>query len=325
MGLPVTALISTSFNLDIVQVEVSSKCTLKCPRCPRTELNLDYLNQEIDLETFKQIFSPSVLSQIKYLLFCGHTGDPIYSTEFLDIIEYIKKVSSTRIRITTNGSYKKPNWWTRLGQLLDADDGVTFSVDGWNDASNNLYRVNSEFDSIVQGIKTLRANSSCYVKWSAIYFKFNQHEIDKISELAKQLGCDVFYLVKSAKFDNQYLVNGIDPLKPDQQYISLNNNYQRGKQVFGRDDPFVIEQTMNVHPFAKCMNGAKEINVTVEGYVYPCGWFNTGYQHNAFVEKYQHKINARTRDIKDILEDPLWQELTDKFNLEICRIKCKNA
>lgn len=325
MDLQVTTPISTSFNLDIVQVEITSKCTLKCPRCPRTELTLDYINQEISLGSFKEIFTPLVLSQIKFLLFCGHTGDPIYATEFLEIIEYVKKNSSTQIRITTNGSYKKEDWWDKLGMLLDKNDGVTFSIDGWDNQSNNLYRVNSDFNSIINGITTLRAKSRCYIKWSAIYFKFNQHQVNKISKLSKELGCDVFQLVRSAKFDGRYLINGVDLLKPTEELVSEDNNYKREKQVFGRDDPFTIEQTKQAHPFAKCLNGAKELNVTVEGYVYPCGWFNTGYQANAFAEKYKDKINVKTRTLKEILEDPLWIELTKEFNLKICQIKCKNG
>lgn len=325
MGSQVTTPISTSFNLDIVQVEVSSKCTLKCPRCPRTELDLDYLNQELTLADFKNIFTPQVLSQIKYLLFCGHTGDPIYAKEFLDIVEYVKSNSKTRIEIVTNGSYKQPEWWTRLGTALDQDDGVVFSIDGWDEESNDKYRMFNDWASIIRGIQTLKQVSQCYVNWSTIYFEFNQDKIDTIARIAERWGCDTFQLVKSAKFDGRYLVNGIDPLKPTQDLVSKNNNYERNKLVFGRDDPFVIEQTKNVHPFAKCLNGAKELNVTVEGYVYPCGWFNTGYQTNAFVEKYKNRINAKTRSLKDILEDPVWDELTREFNLEICQIKCQSC
>lgn len=321
---PITP-ISTSFNLDIVQVEISSKCTLKCPRCPRTELKLPYLNQEITLKEFVKIFTPAVLSQIKYLLFCGHTGDPIYAKDFLEIIDYVKSNSTTRVEIVTNGSYKDAEWWNLLGCMLDEDDGVVFSIDGWDDKSNNRYRVNSDWASIMLGIKTLGEASPCYINWSTIYFNFNQDKIETIAKLAERAGCDTFQLVKSAKFDGRYLVRGIDPLKPTEDFVSEDNNYRRDKQVFGRDDPFTIAQTKTVHPYAKCLNGAKELNVTVEGYVYPCGWFNTGYQENEFAEKYKNKINAKTRPLKDILEDPVWDELTKEFNLEICRIKCQSC
>lgn len=325
MDLQVITPISTPFNLSIVQVEISSKCVLKCPRCPRTELDLPWLNQEMSLEQFKLVFSKEVLDQIQDLLFCGHTGDALYAKDFLDIVEYVKQTSQTRIQITVNGSYKKPDWWAKLGRLLGDADGVTVSVDGWDNESNNKYRVNSDFDSIVSGIRTLRANSECYINWSTIYFEFNQHHIDQIADIARELGCDSFHLVKSAKFDNHYLVNGTDLLKPSIEFVSKNNNYERKKIIFRRENPFAIKQTKQVHAFAKCMNGAKEINVTVDGYVFPCGWFNTGYQENAFFQRNKDKINAYTRSIKDILEDPLWNQLTDQFDLEICRIKCKSC
>ena len=75
------------FNYQNIHIELSSKCVLKCPRCPRTELLLDTLNQEVSLEEFKVGFPISTLSKIKHILFCGDIGDPIYATEFLEIVE----------------------------------------------------------------------------------------------------------------------------------------------------------------------------------------------------------------------------------------------
>jgi MoaA/NifB/PqqE/SkfB family radical SAM enzyme len=325
MDLQVITPISTPFNLKIVQVEISSKCVLKCPRCPRTELDLPWLNQEMSLDQFKLVFTKEVLAHIEDLVFCGHTGDALYATEFLEIVEYVKQISQTRLQIIVNGSYKKSDWWARLGHLLTEDDSVTFSVDGWDNDSNNKYRVNSDFNSIVNGIRTLREHSPCYINWSTIYFNFNQNHIDHIAGIAQNLGCDSFQLVKSAKFDNQYQLNGVDPLKPSVKFVSKSNNYERNRIIFRRENPFVVQQTKNVHPFAKCLNGAKEINVTVDGYVFPCGWFNTGYQHNEFFERNKEKINAYLRPVKDILEDEVWNQLTDQFNLGICQIKCKSC
>ena len=172
-------------NYRTVHLELSSKCVLKCPRCPRTELNLDRLNQEITLTDFKSGFPTEVLNKLDQFIFCGDIGDPIYATEFLEIIEYIKQNSRVRVRITTNGSYKIPDWWQQLGSLLDYNDQVTFSVDGWDNKSNNLYRINSDFDSIILGIKALQASSDCWIQWSAIYFSFNENKINDMQEFAK--------------------------------------------------------------------------------------------------------------------------------------------
>ena len=317
----------TSFNLNIVQVEVSSKCTLKCPRCPRTEFRLPYLNQEINLETFKKCFTPEILSYIKHLIFCGHTGDPIYASDFLEIISYVKNNSKTSIRITTNGSYKKESWWINLSQLLDHNDVITFSIDGWDNESNNQYRINSDWTSIIEAIRTVKKYSKCILKWSTIYFSFNQNNIDNIIDIAKSLGCDVFTLVRSSKFDGRYSINGSDPLKPLQKLVSTTNNYQRDKIVFGRDDSFTMELEANKHPWAKCLNHNREINVTVEGLVFPCGWFNLGYQINNFVEINRNLLDINKRPLLEILADPIWQDFINNLEvnpLEICKIKCKN-
>lgn len=326
MDLQVTTPISTLFNLSTVQVEISSKCVLKCPRCPRTELLLPFLNQEISLDLFKRAFTPEVLDQINYLLFCGHHGDSIYATEFLEIVEYVKQNSKTKIRLITNGSYKKNSFWQELGALLDANDGVTFSIDGWNNKSNNLYRVNSDFDSIMDGMRTLRRYSPCYINWSTIYFKFNEDHIAAIASQARLMGCDTFQPVKSSKFDYRYSVNGVDPLKPINPEYVAGSTYQHGQIVFGRNDPFTYEQNKGCHAWAKCLNGNREINVSIEGLVYPCGWFNTGYQQNLFVKKYRDRISIHNRNIKEILEDPCWTELVSTFDtgpLPVCRVKCQ--
>lgn len=325
MGLPPIIPISTPFSIRTVHVEISSKCTLKCPRCPRTEGSPDWLNQEISLADFKTIFPPDILDQIQYLLFCGHTGDPIYATEFLAVIEYIKQTSSTSIRIVTNGSYKRTDWWKRLGSLLTESDGVIFSIDGYDDPSNNLYRVNSNWDTIMQGITDLKTSSPCLIEWSTIYFSFNQDHIDTIVNLAREQGCDSITLVRSSKFDNQYLIDGLDRLKPRSDLVADGSNYQRERVIFGRSDDFGSWPAKQVHAWAKCLNHVREVNISVDGTVYPCPWFNNTYQTNQFLDRHHHKLNAKSRGLRAVLEDPVWQELINGFDLDVCRIKCKHA
>jgi len=317
-------------SLESVHIEISSKCTLKCPRCPRTELELDYLNQEITLSQFKTGFPINVIQQIKQIIFCGHTGDPIYATEFLEIVNYIKQNSNCRIHIITNGSYKKSNWWQELGRLLDATDRVTFSVDGWDNFSNNQYRINSDFNSIVDAVATLRQASPCYIIWSTIYFAFNFKKINDIKRLAQTLGCNEFKTVKSSKFDGDYSVNGIDMLKPDSKFVAETLVYEvESINLDHNYIPITRSTPDSPHPWAKCVNYEKDLFVSVTGLVFPCPWFDNGYQHNNFVDQNKDQLSLYNRPLDVIINDrELWNKLKMRFEsdpLEICQLKCKNA
>jgi len=303
---------------------------LKCPRCPRTELQLDRVNQEISLSAFELGFPSDTIDKIEHFLFCGDIGDPIYATEFLDIVEYIKQNSQAQLHIVTNGSYKKSDWWKHLGELLDFNDQVTFSVDGWDHDSNNNYRVNSHFDSILSGIKTLRAASDCVIRWSTIYFDFNQYHIDPIRNLAKSLGCNQFQTVKSSKFDHRYSVNGIDVLKPADNLVAKTLVYETDIEILNHSKyiPVRAKSPEKSHPWAKCLNYKKDLFIGVDGIVTPCPWFNNGYQVNDFVSQHQDKLSIRNRSFFEIINDTeLWSQLTKTFEndpLEICQLKCKN-
>ena len=332
MDLQVTTPMLTLLSYNRIHIEISSKCTLKCPRCPRTELKPEALNREISLLEFQQAFTADLLRDVEEITFCGDIGDPIYAKDFLDIVEYIKQSRfTTRLVIVTNGSYKDPSWWTDLGELLNNNDTVTFSVDGWDQESNEKYRVNSNFDSIVRGARALRANSNCVMNWSAIYFNFNEREMQHIQDLAQELGFDTFNRVYSTKFDGAYLLNGIDTLKPSPQYVTAQGKYHVSKHsLSSRGAPANLHRWDGRprHPWARCINGDKEMFINVDGLVFPCPWFNSGYMYNDFVEKYKDQLSIKTRTLKEILADPLWEELYTRFEiapLDICKLKCRDA
>lgn len=326
MDLLITTPTLTLFDYSQIHIEVSSRCTLKCPRCPRTELNPTNINQDILLGEFASAFSPAILQQIKKIVFCGDIGDPIYARDFLKICQYIKQSSDTSLVIVTNGSYQKESWWQSLAGLLTDRDQVTFSVDGWDQTSNDLYRVNSDFDSIQRGMTTLRAYSNCLMVWSAIYFKFNEDHMSKISSIAQELGFDSFQAVKSSKFDGRYSVEGVDPLKPVN--VAATAQYEKSINNFtGRTMPIYVTRQSN-HPWARCLNRDKDLFINVSGLVFPCPWFNSGYQENKFIQAHSYKLSIKYRSLIEILNDPIWQEFTQLLDcdpLEVCQIKCKNA
>ena len=165
-------------------LEPSAVCTVRCPRCPRVEHpDTPWLNKNMTLDFVKKFFTEEMLlNQVKRVTMCGDVGDPIYCKEYIEICRYIKSVNpDIHIFTITNGSYKKPEWWRELALVLNDRDTINFSVDGYDNTSNNLYRVNSNFESIMQGIKTVReTNKDVFLVWATIIFSFNQDYLDNI-------------------------------------------------------------------------------------------------------------------------------------------------
>jgi MoaA/NifB/PqqE/SkfB family radical SAM enzyme len=181
------------------------------------------------LEFFKRNFTKEfILANVEKITFCGDDGDPIYAHDLIPVIKYIKSIKPVEIVIVTNGSHKKIPWWIELGSTLDSKDSVHFSIDGYDNASNNLYRVNSDYESIVSGLQTLRASSRCKIVWAAIAFKFNEDKLDFMQGFAKELGVDVFQLTKSTKFGGVYPSYGAnDPLQPSIKFVSSSYRFER--------------------------------------------------------------------------------------------------
>jgi MoaA/NifB/PqqE/SkfB family radical SAM enzyme len=213
-----------------------------------------------------------------------------------------------------------------LGSILTAQDQVTFSVDGWDQQSNEQYRVNCDFASIVSGIQTLRQTSLSLIVWSAIYFTFNEDRMMDIQSLAQSLGVDCFQTVHSSKFGGRYNINGIDPLQPQQ--VAATAQYEKSLESFTGRMPQHRNYSRPAHAWARCLRHEKELLITATGLVLPCPWFNSGYQQNSFVSQYSERLNVKTRSLNEVLTDPVWQELRGSFNSEplpICKIKCKDC
>ena len=322
-------------------LELSSKCALSCPRCPRTERPGYYKVTEMSLEFVKKILPAGRLSLIKKILLSGGQGDAIYCNDFIRIIKYFKEVNpDIQICLTTNGSYKKKEWWKEVAGILQENDTAIFSVDGWDQQSNEKYRVGSHFQSIVEGIKTLRQfNKQIYIVWSTIIFKFNQSHLDHIQNLAETIGADTFNMVQSRLFgsvDPRYIDSklGYDPLEPDKTFIETGST-NRGCYIhFTKRSPSAgVKPTIlefvkkyqdayqNSYIVPLCRFGERGLYVDAEGILYPCSWIShpfdflskksgkvVKWEESLFV-KYKDSFNLHKHSLETILQNPLWKKL----------------
>lgn len=340
--------IQNKYNMPLFywHLELASKCALACPRCPRTgpENKHKYNVTEMPLENLKKIFTPELLkTEVKKIMLCGGQGDPIYYSQLHEFIEYVKIYNPTlRFVIITNGSYRKKDWWEKLASLLTEHDRIVFSIDGWDQQSNEIYRRGSNFESIMEGLGVM-ARSKAVIFWSTIIFKFNQDKLSDIENLAKSKGVHYFHAVRSTKFGPHWAdETGQDPLQPRDEFLLATGPYSRNEKVLTEiqmKDPIsdLIKERQKsfpeglIHP--ACKSGERGLYVDASGYMYACSWISHPYdmpmkpgQDNVWISQ-THRFNVFERPLEAVINDQVWEQLFNtwkhKENLyPVCAEKC---
>ena len=217
--------------------------------------------------------------------------------------------------------------------MLTDQDTVHFSIDGYDNTSNNLYRVNSDFVSIIQGIETLRSTSKCRLVWAAIAFKFNEDQVDYMQSLAVKLGMDAFQLTKSTKFGSVYASYGTDdPLEPSSKFVSGSHRFEREVILLSSRGLNSQTNTKNIQLYKSvtesngvkplCEIGNKGLYIDAQGRLFPCCWVANRYSHNSEWTAIANKFNLNLRTLADAVTDNFWETTFKTFSWQECQTKC---
>ena len=346
-----------TFNeLHHIQVEITNKCQASCPMCLRNVhggiANPLLLPNEWSLAQFKQIFNSDVLSQIKFVNFCGDFGDPILNNDLIAMCQYLKDNSSVSVHIHTNGSARNTAWWTSLANALPADHMVVFAIDGLKD-THSLYRIGTDYDIIIRNATAfMDAGGSAH--WMYIKFKHNEHQIDIARNVATTLGFKTFDIKTSKRFGKKFPV--VDTLGNVTHYIEqpISSDIKPVEFVDLKD---YKTWKIGVSCFAL---DSKELYIDANGHLMPCcliASFLYANYDTALFSKYNlidstsvigiakevqdevynlvnefgglDSLDANIHGIKSIMEKPIWQELIHKkwedHASSPCTILCGNS
>jgi MoaA/NifB/PqqE/SkfB family radical SAM enzyme len=236
-----------------VYIEPTNICTLKCAGCARTtfieQWPQHWKNYSIDVDLVMQFLDIDLNN--KKVLLSGNYGDPIYHPDFIDLVAQLKQ-RGARLEITTNGSYRKTDWWQELIQYFTPEDSIIFSIDGVPENFTE-YRQNADWSSIMLGIEACVA-SPAGVAWKYIPFDYNQNNIEQARQLSQELGFDGFFVDPSKRFDDA----ATRDLKPNEHLVNL--------EYESRLD---WKQNNSGPVDAKCRNGQEHF-ITADGYYSPC-------------------------------------------------------
>lgn len=190
-----------------VHIEITTRCRLSCPKCFRTSMGKDLEIHDIPVSTVKKIVDSG---KYNFVFLIGTLGDCIYHPNFLEIVKVIKDKKLV-VDIHTNGSGKDLNFWNQLFSLLDKDDLINFTMDGYYDTSS-IYRINfkkTDFEKNIQAMKLGKQKYGLDVRWLFIPFIFNEHQIKQAAQLA--IDNQITFVVRKSK---RWELDKEDPLKP---------------------------------------------------------------------------------------------------------------
>lgn len=299
-----------------LHLELTNRCVLACPACPRTtwrELTKMPLSKsDLDIDVLKKFLDCDGGQEIDTFVLCGDYGDCIYYPQLFEFIKEFR--SSKKFIISTNGSNQTEKFWTTLKSLLIPGDKIIFGIDGLED-TNHLYRRNANWASVMMGLDIM-VQSTATVVWQTIVFSFNYNQLLTIKQFAESKGAE-FLCLKTHRYEDSTLI-------PPDDYIELNHII---KDDYINKNDFVIDPACN-----------QEKAVTADGYLFPCDWIRnprTLYRSQLWKQKSRwiDKVDMRNTNYDQavlVIQD--WANYVRDNSIKgspdvdvLCKMKCREG
>ena len=195
-------------------VDASSACNLACPACPTGAGLVGRKRGHLPVSMFRWLMDE--LGDYLFEVEMHNWGEPLLNPNIAELISLVtaKKVGSilcTNFSIPFDAAKAEALVAAGLTQL-----GV--SLDGASQETLEQYRVNANFERILQNIRLVNeakeklGSSSPRIIYSFHIFPHNQHEVPAARALAKELGID-FAADKGWVIGSDW-----DPDNPDNRY-----------------------------------------------------------------------------------------------------------
>jgi len=300
-----------------LHIEMTTRCTLACPACPRTNwhdiLKKPVVKQDLDVDLLEKFLDCETGKKFDKFYLCGDYGDSIYYPDLTKLIQRFRdKVAFT---IATNGSRQTEKFWNTLADLVTEKDTIIFAIDGLQE-TNHLYRINSDWDSIMMGLDIM-VKSPAKVHWKTIVFKFNYNTLSEIKNFANAKGA-TWHAEKTHRY-------GDLSLQPPAEYIETNHVFQ---------PDFINNHQIEIEP--RCEKDA--MVVSAAGYLLPCDWIRnpqTFYksqlwkQKSRWIDKLHMKDNTYDQAISVVRD---WENYvrqnslinSDKVDV-LCKMLCRKG
>jgi radical SAM protein with 4Fe4S-binding SPASM domain len=200
-----------------VSIEPTTACNLRCPECPSGLRSFTRPTGMLQAELFKKNID-ELHKQLIWLTFYFQ-GEPYLHPQFTELVRYahergIYTATSTNAHFLTDENARK-TVESGLSRLI-------ISIDGTTQETYQAYRVGGKLEKVIEGTQRILSwkkqlkSTTPHVIFQFLVVKPNEHQIEEVKALAKELGVDEVQLKTAQIYDYR---NG-SPLIPVQSRYS---------------------------------------------------------------------------------------------------------
>jgi len=186
------------FNRRSLNIDITHRCALDCPRCQRWGDYRKYGKKvpgiDISISQMKKI-----ISFYNDINFCGQYSDPVHHPKFIEIMKLTLENNITCS--VHNASSAKPKDWYIKAFKSNPKARWVFGIDGLPKESH-LYRINQDgeklFDIMIESKKYLLSKPT----WQYIIFKYNENHVEQAKQIAQDNDIPIIVVNSSRWWSN---------------------------------------------------------------------------------------------------------------------------
>ena len=283
-----------------ISFEPTTSCNLRCPECPSGLRAFTRPTGMLKKDFFRKTID-DIYKELTYLIFYFQ-GEPYLNTEFLDMVKY---ATSKGIYTATSTNAHYLNDVNARKTVESGLDRLIISIDGTTQDVYKQYRVGGNIDKVLEGAKNIvkwkkeLKSKTPFVFFQFLVVKHNEHQIEEIKQMAKDIGVDQVRFKTAQVYDYETDPNQLIPT------IEKYSRYRKGK-----DGKMKSKSGLANH----CWKLWQGNVISWDGLVVPC----------CFDKDAAHRLgNLQVQSYKEVWNNDNYKQfrkeiMTSRKNIDIC-------
>jgi len=175
----------------VLQVEVTSRCLMRCSFCPNKPLGAAWRHADLPWEVFRDHIGPH-LGRFE-LIYLQGWGEPLLHRDLWQMVR-LAKAAGCRVGFTSCGGLLTEENVARI--LAEGVDLLSVSFAGASAGVHQSLRIGSNFEGLVANVRRLTERraavpgASLHLELHYLMMRPNMHELPAFVRLAADLGAD---------------------------------------------------------------------------------------------------------------------------------------